>query len=115
MADIVNLLLCGLCLFYVVYVCVMCFFILCVLDIVSQRLYWVDSKMHTLSSISVLGAGRHTLIFDAEKLAHPLSLAVYEVSETRLVTPTNPSDPTPETFLTELGVLVSLVVQSYRG
>ncbi|XP_062402690.1 low-density lipoprotein receptor [Sardina pilchardus] len=48
------------------------------LDMVSQRLYWVDSKMHTLSSISVQGAGRHTLIFNAEKLAHPLSLAVYE-------------------------------------
>ncbi|KAL2087283.1 hypothetical protein ACEWY4_018342 [Coilia grayii] len=48
------------------------------LDIVSQKLYWVDSKMHTLSSISVQGAGRHTLIFDEEKLAHPLSLTVFE-------------------------------------
>lgn len=58
---------------------------MCVLDMVNQRLYWVDSKMHTLSSISVQGAGRHTLIFDAEKLAHPLSLAVYEVSNNRLI------------------------------
>ena len=47
---------------------------------VSQKLYWVDSKMHTLSSISVEGAGRHTLIFNEEKLAHPLSLTVFEVS-----------------------------------
>ncbi|XP_035262743.1 low-density lipoprotein receptor [Anguilla anguilla] len=48
------------------------------LDMISQRLYWVDSKMHTLSSIGVQGEARHTLIFDEHKLAHPLSLTVFE-------------------------------------
>uniref|UniRef100_A0A4W5P137 Low density lipoprotein receptor b n=1 Tax=Hucho hucho TaxID=62062 RepID=A0A4W5P137_9TELE len=48
------------------------------LDMVNQRLYWVDSKMHTLSSVGVNGEGRHTLIYNEDKLAHPLSLAVFE-------------------------------------
>ncbi|KAK7154730.1 hypothetical protein R3I93_009623 [Phoxinus phoxinus] len=48
------------------------------LDVLNQRLYWVDSKLHTLSSIGVNGDGRHTLIYDQQKLPHPLALAVFE-------------------------------------
>lgn len=50
-------------------------------DMVNQRLYWVDSKMHTLSSIGVNGESRHSLIVSEDKLAHPLSLTVFEVSD----------------------------------
>uniref|UniRef100_A0A673HGQ8 Low-density lipoprotein receptor-like n=1 Tax=Sinocyclocheilus rhinocerous TaxID=307959 RepID=A0A673HGQ8_9TELE len=48
------------------------------LDVMSGRLYWVDSKLHTLSSIGVNGDRRHTLIQDQQTLPHPLALAVFE-------------------------------------
>lgn len=47
---------------------------------VNHRLYWVDSKLQTLSSIDVNGGTRHTLIFGNEHLNRPVSLTVFEVS-----------------------------------
>ncbi|XP_073449621.1 low-density lipoprotein receptor-related protein 8 isoform X1 [Aquarana catesbeiana] len=48
------------------------------LDVLTHRLYWVDSKLHTLSSVDFSGANRKLLIFSEDKLSHPFGLAVFE-------------------------------------
>ncbi|CAM5162704.1 unnamed protein product [Natator depressus] len=48
------------------------------LDLLNQRLYWVDSKLHLLSSIDFSGGNRKVLISSADDLSHPFGVAVFE-------------------------------------
>nr|XP_033773060.1 low-density lipoprotein receptor-related protein 8 isoform X1 [Geotrypetes seraphini] len=48
------------------------------LDILNRRLYWVDSKLHWLSSIDFRGNNRKILISSVDDLSHPVGLAVFE-------------------------------------
>ncbi|XP_063283919.1 low-density lipoprotein receptor-related protein 8 [Pelobates fuscus] len=48
------------------------------LDLLTRRLYWLDAKLHTISSVDFNGANRKLLIFSENELSHPYGLAVFE-------------------------------------
>lgn len=49
------------------------------LDLIKGRLYWLDSKLHMLSSVDLNGQDRRIVLKSLEFLAHPLALTIFEV------------------------------------
>ncbi|RXG68937.1 Low-density lipoprotein receptor, partial [Armadillidium vulgare] len=47
-------------------------------DFVLRKLYWVDSKKHTISSCNFDGSDRRVVLFSKEHLPHPFSITVFE-------------------------------------
>lgn len=50
-------------------------------DLSNRRLYWVDSKLHLLSSVDLNGDNRKVLLSSHHHLGHPFALTVFEVQE----------------------------------
>uniref|UniRef100_A0A7N8XZ33 Low density lipoprotein receptor-related protein 8, apolipoprotein e receptor n=1 Tax=Mastacembelus armatus TaxID=205130 RepID=A0A7N8XZ33_9TELE len=48
------------------------------LDLSNRRLYWVDSKLHLLSSVDLNGDNRKVLLSSHRHLGHPFALTVFE-------------------------------------
>uniref|UniRef100_UPI00358DDFAF very low-density lipoprotein receptor-like n=1 Tax=Myxine glutinosa TaxID=7769 RepID=UPI00358DDFAF len=49
-----------------------------VIDSTELRLYWVDSKLHSLSSIDLEGHSRRLVLHSPSLLGHPISIALFE-------------------------------------
>lgn len=50
------------------------------LDLVLKRLYWVDAKLHTISSCNFDGSQRRLVLFSPIWLPHPFSISTFEDS-----------------------------------
>uniref|UniRef100_A0A4W4ES41 EGF-like domain-containing protein n=1 Tax=Electrophorus electricus TaxID=8005 RepID=A0A4W4ES41_ELEEL len=48
------------------------------LDLSSRRLYWVDSKLHLISSVDLNGDDRRVLLSSVNHLGHPFALTLFE-------------------------------------
>lgn len=50
------------------------------LDLVMEKLYWVDAKMNTVGSSNLDGTEARVVLFSPEYLSHPFSISVFEDS-----------------------------------
>lgn len=48
------------------------------LDMVLNRIYWVDAKLNIISSCNFDGSDRRVILYSAEFLRHPFSITVFE-------------------------------------
>lgn len=48
------------------------------LDLVRKRVYWVDAKLNTISSVNFDGSQRSQILYSPEYLRHPFSITTFE-------------------------------------
>jgi len=48
------------------------------LDLTRERLYWVDAKMHSISSSNIDGSDARIVLYSSRYLKHPFSITVFE-------------------------------------
>lgn len=48
------------------------------LDLVGRRVYWLDARLHTISSCSYDGSNRRVVLYSASYLQHPFSITTFE-------------------------------------
>lgn len=48
------------------------------IDLVSDRLYWVDAKLHTVSSSNIDGSDARIVLYSSVYVKHPFSITVFE-------------------------------------
>ncbi|XP_022087714.1 very low-density lipoprotein receptor-like isoform X2 [Acanthaster planci] len=48
------------------------------IDYASESLYWIDAKLHTLSTVDFNGNNRRTILNSPSLLPHPFSISVFE-------------------------------------
>lgn len=48
------------------------------LDLVGKRVYWLDARLHTISSCNFDGSNRRVVLYSDEYLLHPFSITTFE-------------------------------------
>lgn len=48
------------------------------LDLIAERIFWVDAKLHIITSSDYNGFNRRTILFSLETLLHPFSITTFE-------------------------------------
>lgn len=48
------------------------------LDLVKERIYWVDAKLNMISSCNYDGTKRETILYSIDTLRHPFSITTFE-------------------------------------
>ncbi|XP_037050177.1 low-density lipoprotein receptor-related protein 8-like isoform X8 [Bradysia coprophila] len=48
------------------------------LDLVRERVYWVDAKLHVISSCNYDGSDRRVILYSSDNLRHPFSVTTFE-------------------------------------
>ena len=48
------------------------------IDLVMDRVYWIDAKLHMIGSANLDGTASRMVLFNTKVLGHPFSITVFE-------------------------------------